>query len=326
MKRPPLHIFLDLNHWIYLSREYHGRSQQKAASGIAHSLLERVHKEEVRIPLGTIHFLEHLQNENPARRERLAEVFELYSRGWCFGSWKDICEFEVRQALRHVLDGSVPKRPAVFGRGFMFTTSAGGREILSKDHTKESLALYAAVSARPGALFGLLTSTIEANRKKQKTVTANLSRENAVAAEDLRVRRRQCSREEYRRAHYAGYTMQFEKLLVEELALLNRSMQDFLGLGQENLLRFWSGVPTMDTDCELTAYRDRQWSRKVAPNDVRDLAQLAIAVPYCDAVVVEKFWMRAIIEAALGQKYGTAVFSGLAELMTFLDSGRRPKW
>jgi len=324
--RCPLYIFVDLNQWIYLSRDYHGRLQRKGHSGIASALLEKVHNDEVRIPLGTVHFLEHLQNENPARRERLAEVFELYSRGWCFASWSDICDFEVRQALEHVFDGLAPARPTVFGRGFMFTTSAKGREILSKDQTRESLALFTAVSAQPGALFDLLTTTIDANRKEQKTSTANLSSENARASEDLRMRRCQCSREEYRRAQHATYTLQHEKVLVQQLALMHRSIQDFLALGGKGLSRFWSDVPSINADCELTAYRDRQWSRQIQPNDVRDLAQLAIAVPYCDAVVVEKFWKRAITETGLGQKYRTGVFCDLAELLPYLESERKPKW
>src|SRR5947207_3064354 len=97
----PLYIFLDLNQWIYLSRDYHGSPHRKGHGGIASALLQKVQNDEVRIPLGTVHFLEHLQNENPERRESLAEVFELYSGGWCFVSWSDICDFEVRQALRH---------------------------------------------------------------------------------------------------------------------------------------------------------------------------------------------------------------------------------
>ena len=63
-------------------------------------------------------------------------------------------------------------------------------------------------------------------------------------------------------------------------------------MGRKGLSRFWSDIPSINADSELTAYRDRQWSRQIQPNDVRDLAQLAIAVPYCDAVVVEKFWKR----------------------------------
>ena len=321
-----MHIFLDLNQWIYLSRDHHGKLQQKGHNGIASTLLKKVQKDEVRIPLGIVHFLEHLQNENVARRERLAEVFELYSRGWCFASWSDICDFEVRQALHYVFDGVAPTRPTVFGRGFVFTASAKGREILSKDHTRESLALLAATSALPAATFNLLTTTIDANRKQQKTVTANLNCDNARASEDLRTHRRQCSREEYRRAQHATYTLELEHVLVDQLAPMHRSIQDFLALGREGLSRFWSDIPSINTDCELTAYRDRQWSRKVQPNDVRDLAQLAIAVPYCDAVVVEKFWKRAITETGLGQRYGTSVFSSLAEVPAYLDSERKPKW
>ncbi len=83
--------------------------------------------------------------------------------------------------------------------------------------------------------------------------------------------------------------------------------------------RFWSDVPSINADCELTAYRDRQWSRQIQPNDVRDLAQMAIAVPYCDAVVVEKFWKRAITETALGQRYRTDVFCDLTELLPYLE-------
>jgi hypothetical protein len=198
--------------------------------------------------------------------------------------------------------------------------------ILLKDHTSQSLALFTAVAAQPGALFDLLTTIIDANRKQQKTSTANLSSENARASEDLRMRRRQCSREEYRRAQHATYTLQHEKLLVEQMALMHRSIQDFLALGEKGLTRFWSDIPSINADCELTAYRDRQWSRKIQPNDVRDLAQLAIAVPYCDAVVVEKFWKRAITETQLGQKYCTSFFCDLAELLPYIESERNPKW
>jgi hypothetical protein len=71
--------------------------------------------------------------------------------------------------------------------------------------------------------------------------------------------------------------------------------------------------------------RDRQWSRKVQPNDVRDIAQLAIAVPYCDAVVVERFWKRAITETGLGKKYETEVFCDIAELAEYLESNPKAK-
>jgi hypothetical protein len=314
------HIFLDLNHWIYLSRDYFGAPQIQAHSRVAASLLPKVERDEVRLPLGIIHFLEHLQNEIPARRERLAEVFELYSRGWCFASWSDVSRFEIQQALLQTFQGAPPARPQVFGRGFMFTASAGGSEIVSKGRSRAFMDFFNAVSAQPGALFDLLTTTIEENRKQQKASTAKLSMDNAVAAEDLRLRRKDCSRDEYRRAQCATSTLEHQGVIRAQLQLMQRSVEDFLALGEKRLLEFWANIPSIDTECELTAYRDRQWSRKVQPNDVRDIAQLAIAVPYCDAVVVEKFWKRAITETGLGKKYKTEVFCDIAEFAEYVHS------
>jgi hypothetical protein len=73
-------------------------------------------------------------------------------------------------------------------------------------------------------------------------------------------------------------------------------------------------------DCELTLYRDRQWPRKVQANDVGDIGHLALAVPYCDVVVVERFWARALQETGLAEKYRVAVCADLAELSTLLGN------
>ena len=207
MMPPPLYVFLDLNQWIYLSRDYYGKPHRKEHRGIASALLQKVRADQLRIPLGIVHFIEHLQNESPARRKRLAEVFELYSRGWSFGSWSDICESEVRRAIANTFNGVAQERPRVFGRGFMFTTNAKGREILSESHTKEFITFFAALSAQSGPLFDLLTTTIERNRQQQKASTSNLRVDNARASEDLRMRRRPYSREEYRCAQQVTYLL-----------------------------------------------------------------------------------------------------------------------
>src|SRR5689334_2214196 len=100
----PVHVFLDLNHWIYLARDYYGTSQHKGHIGVASALLMRVKNDRVRLPLSMMHFIEHLKNDNSERRQRLAEVFELYSRACCFASWSDIAEFELHQALEQVFN------------------------------------------------------------------------------------------------------------------------------------------------------------------------------------------------------------------------------
>ena len=54
--------------------------------------------------------------------------------------------------------------------------------------------------------------------------------------------------------------------------------------------KFFDHVPSLNIDRSLTIARDRHWDRAVQGNDLQDIGYLALAVPYCDAVLVENFW------------------------------------
>ena len=103
------------------------------------------------------------------------------------------------------------------------------------------------------------------------------------------------------------------------LNVIGRTFDEFIALGLDDLTRFWSMVPSLDVDCELTLYRDRQWHRNVQANDVRDIGHLALAVPYCDIVVVERFWARALQETGLAEKYEVTVCADLSDLSMLFD-------
>jgi hypothetical protein len=141
---------------------------------------------------------------------------------------------------------------------------------------------------------------------------------NAQAAEDLRARRRPYSEEIWRRAQGAQYTIEFENQLRLALEANGRRVQDFFGLGPAGMTKFFSLVPTLHVDCELLMYRDKQWTRRAEPNDFNDLWYLIEAVPYCDVVVTEHFWHRAIQERRLDSRYQTTVLSDLNDLVQVL--------
>lgn len=75
------YIFLDQNHWIYLAKDFWGKPHQEGHRGIAKRLLAKVERDEVRLPLSFLHLIELLRKGEHSARRRLAEVFELYSRG-----------------------------------------------------------------------------------------------------------------------------------------------------------------------------------------------------------------------------------------------------
>jgi hypothetical protein len=174
------------------------------------------------------------------------------------------------------------------------------------------------LASQPGALFDLLTHPNEPNRVRQKQFISEVGYENALAAENLRAVRKLYAKDMHRRAQFAGYTYEFHDQIRTVLTSIGRTVDDFISLGVDGLVQFWSLVPSLDVDCELTLYRDRQWSRKIPANDVRDIGHLALAIPYSDVVAVERFWAGALEETGLAEKYQFAVCSDLTELSSLL--------
>lgn len=201
----------------------------------------------------------------------------------------------------------------------MFGVGPKVREAFPQEWTELKLGRFAWLAEQSGALLDLLAFPNELGRARQKLEISEVSRRNAEAAEALRAARKPYDKSLHRRAQYARYTYDLQERIAAALAALGKRFDDFIGLGVGGLTEFWARVPSLDVDCELTVYRDRQWSRSVHENDVRDIGHLAIAVPYCNAVVVERLWARAIQETRLDQKYGLAVSIDLMDLMEELD-------
>ena len=58
----------------------------------------------------------------------------------------------------------------------------------------------------------------------------------------------------------------------------------------------------------------KKWTR----TDLADIGALAVAVPYCDAVVTEAVWVDGLRRARLDEKYDTTLMRSMRELRSFL--------
>ncbi len=318
----PRFAYLDQNHWIYLAKDYWGKPHKPAHKGLAANLFEAVRSDRVRLPLSNVHFIEHLRAASGPRRQRLARVFDRFSGGWHMASWSCVLPVEIHRVVAHFFgERSSMPQPQIFGKGFLFGLGPKQRELLLRDRTEEQLDLLGSIATFPGAIFDLLTFPNEVGRKRQNEKVTDLDCAHAAAAEQLRSARKSDAIEMHRRAQYVGYTSHHQDLIVPALAAIGRTFEEFLNLMLEGLTAFWSHVPSLDVDCELTLYRDRQWSRSVDPNDMRDIAYLALAMPYCDLVVTERFWARAAEETGLTEKYSTVVCADLTELLERIGVG-----
>ena len=316
----PRYVFLDQNHWIYLAKAYWGKVHKPAHEQIPAKLISQVKHDSIRLPLSVLHLIEHLRNERADRRQRLAEVFEYFSRSWFIAAWANVLSTEISRSLAQSFGCQhIPPPPEIFGRGFLFGFSTEALNQLPQDWMVADIEKIDWLATQPGMLINLLMFPNEINRLRQKKSISVLNHQSALTAGELRTIRKPYAKDVHRRAQLAGYTYQFQDQIRIALGLIGRTLDDFLALNLDELTQFWSGVPSLNVDCELTLYRDRQWSRKVEANDFTDIGHLALAVPYCDIVVVERFWARAIQETGLANKYQVAVCTDLEELSELLN-------
>jgi hypothetical protein len=315
----PKCIFLDQNHWIYLARAINGGPHRPEHVPIAERLLRLVDRGEIRLPLSTMHLIEHLRAADVGRRQRLAEVFENFSRGWFFAAWGSIIPAELSRAVAKTYGFKPRPPPVVVGRGFLFGLSPRMRALVTNQLRILSLDQVSAIAALPGALLHLLTFPNEVGRAQQNMAIGDTGDKYAADTEELRNVRKAASRTVAKRAQYARYTYDFQEEVRTALATAGMTWDDWSALGPVGLTEFWDSVPSFRVDAGLTLYRDRQWSRIIDPNDLGDISHLVLAIPYCDIVVVEQFWARAIDEARLASEFATDVCTDLIELNAVLD-------
>ncbi len=317
--RKPITVFLDQNHWIYLAQSYWGSPHKPCHKEVADDLYNYILNGEARFPLNLLHLIEHTRNDSSKRRTRLAEVYERFSQSWFFTAWNDLISLEIERAVFKIFAPEIVFKPLeVVGRGYLFGINPKVGEGWPALPSNLAIEFLKNITAQPGHLYKLLTFPNEDGRNRQKTYIKNLNDRNAKAVEDLRAIRHSYPIEMHRRAQYAGYTCDFQESINKALMKVGKVFDDFIALGVGGLSKFWQSVPSLDVDCEMTIYRDRQWSRKIASNDVGDIQYLVSAVPYCKAVVVERFWAHAIEQTRLANKYGVAVFTDIRELANWL--------
>lgn len=317
----PRYVFLDLNHWIYLAKAYQGRPHQPAHKELLAPLLAAVNRDEVRLPINYLHLIELARKGRDRSRVDLGAIFELFARGWHVAAWSHILPRELDRAVARVLElTTIPPLPEVFGRGLFFGLPPSSREQLRHEFGPSAFARQERIAELPGAILDVVSSPDEESRHKQN---ASIAARGAKDTEDIEKDRqafRSEPKEVLRRVKLAEYRRSFHEQLGASLSSVGHNLDSFFSRGPEFAVRFWSEVPSLHVDCELTLYRDRQWSRAVEPNDIIDIAHIALTVPYCAAVVVERFWARALEETGVALKYGTSVYTDLEGLHAVISA------
>lgn len=83
---------------------------------------------------------------------------------------------------------------------------------------------------------------------------------------------------------------------------------------------FYMQFPTYYCHLDLLLGRDFHWDRTIKPNDLQDIMPLAVAIPYTDIVVAEKFFAGVAYKQGLHERFDTTIRTDLQDLADYLTN------
>ena len=318
----PLYIYLDQNKWIDLARAYYEMEGGKRFRGALDKIQEGISNQTIVCPLSSEHVFETNKTKNRTRRKRLAVVMSEISRGVTISPQSQIRRREFAHILGKAFHKTYPVMPSAFGVGIPF---ALGKEFIVRDENGNRVLMPEKFNlevnellASSETIISFLMGNDEATNLKALEQYNRSQAEFVERVESFREKAKQHGKMAHRRAYIANLTIAIQDELIDVLKLYDKTMEDFLNLGRDEITSIYDNCPTVDIEIALVVSRNEQWDKKVKANDSVDIAFLTIAIPYCDVIITEKFWCSLIQRTKLDKKYNTVVLRDINNLLEII--------
>lgn len=115
------------------------------------------------------------------------------------------------------------------------------------------------------------------------------------------------------RAYSAKLFLDHQGFVAHMLDVIGHSVDDMKSLGDQAILQFMKGVPTLNVEAEVAARLEIQ-AGALEPNDIRDVQSFYTAIPYSNRLVAERDFTSLARQAKLDSKYGVSLHTNLNEL------------
>ena len=336
--RPPLLVYLDMNHWIGLAQAAVGHQSGRVFAGCLTACRSARASGAATFPLSGSHYMEMAKIKDPAQRRDLAAVMEELSGFASLLSRPAVMRLEVEAVL-----GSRHREPAwsyepvdLVGHGFGPAFGRDGSLRISRDGvdvtdslgpSEREMLAEADRQAQRAMLAGPSDAQVPDLRQR------GWSPENALA---IAGRRAAQERElvgildndpKWRRGRLRDVVAARETvielfdMLDEALGRRGLTVTDVMPdrTTSRTLVR---AMPSSDVAVALKTqmHRNGQRAARWSANDVHDMDALALAVPYCDIVVTEKHAADALRRERAPERYGTVLLTDLPALEHALTS------
>jgi len=337
VERPerPLVCYLDLNHWIGLSRANAGRADgERYVEALAACRAAKRSGAAV-FPISDAHYVEMAKIRSESQRAHLAEVMWELSGLTTILSRPSIMRMELDRSLSDLVgptDGLLAPLPLLgFGSAWAFGRVGwrlrSDEEDLTDELDGDALARFRLLTttAERRILAGPKDDEIPALKEKGWDPYAGLRVAEQRALEEAEQAKRFDDGPKWRRGRIRDVILARE--LVIELfdmlfdALTWRSLGfEFLEADRDRARRLVRSMPSSEVSTELkrAAHRNRQ--TRWRSNDIIDIDAMSLAVPYCDVVVTEQHRANQLRSAHFDDRMNTVILDAPQLLPGILES------
>lgn len=323
-----LRVYLDVNHWITLSRVRKGLDHDPVHLALYGQISRLSRSGEIVVPFSLFTAIETSRYRKRGGYRELVDVLVDLSRGYVLKPASYFLGMEIENAMR----GLVGKKPIydirseIIGRGPADMT----KYTLSDIEKKIPPGLHHAFQYVLNRNDCSISERFEALRSDAGALKACLTDEDffsdvreAYSGADKVV-----SDAEAKRHKNSGIGKEeFERLMIVDdlndlLGLISiwtvrqcihvHEIKHLLTLSSVERLR--RSMPAHHTRFTLTRARDRMASKPFNINDLLDVAHLAAAIPYTDVVVTDKLATRLATSEKLDEMYDCVVLDDLKGL------------
>jgi hypothetical protein len=296
-------IYLDTNKWIDLSWAHCDVTDKNRE--VLTYLKNKVQKGEWRLPLSFIHCHEIIKMKDPLNRRRLWEFAVSLSRCCGLLNKQFILDSLIEESVHSVFN--VPSNgtkitPFTKNGFFGFDFQSEYPSVMECIQTERGWIDFwlDLPDEKHDQLFEGLKK-LESTFVNQRTALKNSSRNDDA---DIR-----------KRSYIASLLLDYQEKYLLAIGNIGKTQHDIESLSMQDRIRLITNVPPLDVEVALAVQHQQQWDRREKENDFRDVSQLCLAVPSCDVVLTEKYWIDKLKREKMDKKYGTQLLSDISDLL-----------
>jgi hypothetical protein len=325
-------VYLDLNHWYALGEANAGTPRSEKDPEVLKLLRALVNRNLIILPLSTVHYMELTENPRDDMRQQVAPVMAELSRFRTFAPMSRIVTEEIDLALNARFGRpAFPETTKKFGFGIGFAFGHPLRFHLETHTEEDRLRLEERVGMSIDefeselnviAEYMFLTGPPKQLRRQIPGYDPYAARKQAdrdLASFNVMVNTLRTHPEISKRPLDAIVERQFlfefldYWVKAEMKAGFSKTRRPFDS--KDGFTEFLMSLPSRRVAAMLQFHYLKDVHREWKISDLRDIAALSGAIPYCDVVVTDKkAWDASMNRAHLDKEFDTIILHRLADL------------